>query len=204
MNLIGESFDNYVAVQVDQRQKYYGSTSGLDASFIQQRTEYLYNKQPFTKLVSSVNITANKLKELGLPESLAKEGLAKMESRAAKMEEQAPWMALAKAGFEMASSRPEYGKGQSALADIARGAGVGIKDFAESRDKLNTLEEKRFNIENDLAKANRAEQMAIAKYGADSKQAAEARAHADKLHNSSISTQYKIAELNATVNNKTD
>lgn len=126
--------------------------------------------------------------------------LAKMETRAAKMEEQAPWMALAKAGFEMASSRPEYGKGQSALADIARGAGVGIKDYAESRDRLTTLEEKRFNIENDLAKANRAEQMAIAKYGADSKQAAEARAHADRLHNSSIKTQFKIAELNAATN----
>lgn len=126
--------------------------------------------------------------------------LAKMETRAAKMEEQAPWMALARAGFEMASSRPEYGRGQSALADIARGAGVGIKDFVESRDRLNTLEEKRFNIENDLAKANRAEQMAIAKYGADSKQAAEARAHADRLHNSSVKTQFKIAELNAATN----
>ena len=126
--------------------------------------------------------------------------LAKMETRATKMEEQAPWMALAKAGFEMASARPEYGKGQSALADIARGAGVGIKDYVESRDKLNTLEEKRFNIENDLAKANRAEQMAVAKYGADSKQAAEARAHADRLHNSSIKTQFKIAELNASIN----
>lgn len=126
--------------------------------------------------------------------------LAKMEAKATKMEEQAPWLALAKAGFEMASARPEYGKGQSALADIARGAGVGVKDYAESVDRLNTLEEKRFNIENDLAKANRAEQIAVAKYGADSKQAAEARAHADRLHNSSIKTQFKIAELNASVN----
>jgi hypothetical protein len=126
--------------------------------------------------------------------------LAKMEDKATKMEEQAPWLSLAKAGFEMASARPEYGKGQSAIADIARGAGVGIKDYAEAKDKLNALEEKRFNIENDLAKANRAEQIAVAKYGADSKQAAEARAHADRLHNSSIQTQFKIAELNASAN----
>lgn len=126
--------------------------------------------------------------------------LAKMEAKATKQEEQAPWLALAKAGFEMASARPEYGKGQSAIADIARGAGAGIKDYAEAKDKLNTLEEKRFNIENDLAKANRAEQLAVAKYGADSKQAAEARAHADRLHNSSMSTQLKIAEMNASIN----
>lgn len=126
--------------------------------------------------------------------------LAKMEEKATKQEEQAPWLALAKAGFEMASARPEYGKGQSALADIARGAGVGIKEYGEAKDKLNTLEEKRFNIENDLAKAQRAEQLAVAKYGADSKQAAEARAHADKLHNSSVGVQLKIAEMNADVN----
>lgn len=126
--------------------------------------------------------------------------LAKMEEKATKQEEQAPWLALAKAGFEMASARPEYGKGQSAFADIARGAGVGIKEYGEAKDKLNTLEEKRFNIENDLAKAQRAEQLAVAKYGADSKQAAEARAHADKLHNSSVGVQLKIAEMNADIN----
>jgi len=125
--------------------------------------------------------------------------LATMEDKATKQEEQAPWMALAKAGFEMASSRPEYGKGQSAIADIARGAGVGIKDYGEAKDKLNTLEEKRFNIENELAKAQRAETFATAKFGADSRQAAEARAQAASLHNSSMDTQMKIAQMNATI-----
>jgi F0F1-type ATP synthase membrane subunit b/b' len=128
--------------------------------------------------------------------------LTKMEERATRQEEQAPWLALARAGFEMASSRPEYGKGQSALADIARGAGAGIKEYGEARDRLNTLEERRFNIENELAKAQRAETMAVAKFGADSRQAAEARAHAEKLHNSSINTQVKIAEMNATINSQ--
>lgn len=173
------------------------------------------NKNPFTdkSLYSGSTVPVEKIGDLKsyadefknyigddpMKQKLA-DRLATMESKATKMEEQAPWLALAKAGFEMASARPEYGKGQSAIADIARGAGAGIKDYAEAKDKLNTLEEKRFNIENDLAKANRAEQIAVAKYGADSKQAAEARAHADRLHNSSIQTQYKIAELNATVN----
>ena len=107
--------------------------------------------------------------------------LARMDEKAAKQEEMAPWLALAKAGFEMASARPEYGKGQSAIADIARGAGAGIKDLAESREKMATLEEKRFAILNDMAKAERAEKIAIGKYGADSKQAVEARNAQAKL-----------------------
>lgn len=96
--------------------------------------------------------------------------LAKMDAAAAKQEERAPWLAIAKAGFEMASSRPEYGKGQSAIADIARGAGAGIKDYAESTEALNKLEEKRFTIENELAKQARAEQVAAVTYGVNSKQ----------------------------------
>lgn len=96
--------------------------------------------------------------------------LAKMDAAAAKQEERAPWLALAKAGFEMASSRPEFGKGQSAIADIARGAGAGIKDYAESTEALNKLEEKRFTIENELAKQARTEQVAAVTYGINSKQ----------------------------------
>jgi hypothetical protein len=65
MNLIGESFDDYVKTQVNQRQIYYGSTSGNDPNFIKKRTEYLYNKEPMVKLVSSVDITEDKLKQLG-------------------------------------------------------------------------------------------------------------------------------------------
>ena len=73
MNLIGESFDDFVGTQVDLRQKFYGSPTTV----LEGREQYLYNKQPFIKLVSSVNIEAAKLKKLGLPESLAGSGLAK-------------------------------------------------------------------------------------------------------------------------------
>jgi hypothetical protein len=104
-----------------------------------------------------------------------------MDARAAKMEEQAPWLALAQAGFKMASQRPEFGKGQSALADISEGAGVGFKAYTESQDKLATLDEKRFNLVADMSKADRAEKMAIAKFGADSKQAVEERNFKRKL-----------------------
>jgi len=77
MNLIGESFDDYVATQVNVRQRFYGSEANPSQGFIEDRQQYLYNKQPFAKLISSVDITASKLKKLGLPESLAGEGLAK-------------------------------------------------------------------------------------------------------------------------------
>lgn len=73
MNLIGESFDDFVGTQVDLRQKFYGSSTTV----LEGREQYLYNKQPFIKLISSVNIEAAKLKDLGLSESLAGSNLAK-------------------------------------------------------------------------------------------------------------------------------
>ena len=73
MNIIGESFDSFVGTQVDLRQKFYGSSTTV----LEGREQYLYNKQPFIKLISSVNIEAAKLKDLGLSESLAGSNLAK-------------------------------------------------------------------------------------------------------------------------------
>ena len=45
MNLIGESFDDYVKTQVNQRQIYYGPTWGNDPNFIKKRTEYCCKSQ---------------------------------------------------------------------------------------------------------------------------------------------------------------
>ena len=102
------------------------------------------------------------------------ERLSKMDTKAAKMEEQAPWLAVARAGFEMANQRPEFGKAaETPFASFARGAGAGLKDYVESRDKLTSLEEKRFGIANEIARVDRAEKIAVAKFGADSKQAVE-------------------------------
>ena len=102
------------------------------------------------------------------------ERLSKMDTKAAKMEEQAPWLAVARAGFEMANQRPEFGKAaETPFASLARGAGAGLKDYVESRDKLTSLEEKRFGIANEIARVDRAEKIAVAKFGADSKQAVE-------------------------------
>jgi hypothetical protein len=126
------------------------------------------------------------------------ERLEKMDSRAAKMEEQAPWMALAQAGFEMASSRPEYGKGQSAFADIARGATAGIKSYSDAKDKMATLEEKRFGLVADMAKAQRAEQLAIASKGIDSREAALAREQQDRIHQQDQALKLQLSILDNT------
>jgi hypothetical protein len=128
------------------------------------------------------------------------EKLAKMEERANKMEEQAPWMALAKAGFEMASSRPEYGKGQSAIADIARGAGVGVKEYGAAREKLEASREKQFDLQAKLAQAKRAEDVAAATYGTNSEQFIKAQNQANKL----AELSYKTSREAANQKNKID
>ena len=128
------------------------------------------------------------------------EKLTKMEERAAKMEEQSPWLALAKAGFEMASARPEYGKGQSAIADIARGAGVGIKDYADARDKLETLRDKQFDVQAKLAQSKRAEDIAAATHGIKSEEFIKAQNQSNKL----AELGYKYTRDAANQKNKID
>lgn len=109
--------------------------------------------------------------ELGEDPNRAKlrERLAGMQSKAAKEEAQAPWMALAEAGLGMAA-----GKSQFALQNIAEGGKQGIKSFVDAKDRMVKAEERRFDIESKLAQAERAEQLAAINYGADSKRADDA------------------------------
>jgi hypothetical protein len=92
--------------------------------------------------------------------------IAQMEAKGAKEAEQAPWMALAKAGLGMAA-----GKSQFAMQNIAAGGIEGLKDYAEAKDRLAKAEERRFDMESRVAQAERAEQLAAINYGADSKRA---------------------------------
>ena len=124
------------------------------------------------------------------------ERLAKMDEKAAKQEEQAPWLALAKAGFEMANTRAEYGKAaETPFASLARGAGAGIKDYAESKEALNKLEEKRFLLDNELSKQSRAEQVAALNYGKDSKQHTEQINKTIQLAKMKDNTERELANL---------
>jgi hypothetical protein len=74
------------------------------------------------------------------------------------------------------------GKSPYALQNLAEGATAGLKDYAAAKDKMAALEDKRFGLLNDMAQADRKEQIAIGTYGASSKQAVEARNATAKLH----------------------
>jgi hypothetical protein len=104
------------------------------------------------------------------------EKLKKMEERSAKQEEQAPWMALARAGLGMAA-----GKSQFALQNIAEGATMGLEDYNKAKDKLETAREKQFDIQSRLAQAQRAEDVAAATHGLKSEEFIKAQNQANKL-----------------------
>ena len=104
------------------------------------------------------------------------EKLKKMEERSAKQEEQAPWMALARAGLGMAA-----GKSQFALQNIAEGATMGLEDYSKAKDKLETAREKQFDIQSRLAQAKRAEDIAAATHGLKSEEFIKAQNQANKL-----------------------
>jgi hypothetical protein len=93
------------------------------------------------------------------------EKLAKMEARAKRMEDMAPGMAMLEAGLGIAAGTSPF-----ALANIGKGAMAGVKSYGDAQNKLADLEEKRFALDTELAKQQRAEQMAAIAYGDKSKQ----------------------------------
>jgi hypothetical protein len=104
------------------------------------------------------------------------EKLRKMEERSAKQEEQAPYMALIRAGFGMASGKSPY-----ALQNIAEGATMGFEDYNKAKDKLETSREKQFDIQSRLAQAKRAEDIAATTHGLKSEEFIKAQNQANKL-----------------------
>jgi hypothetical protein len=99
-----------------------------------------------------------------------------MEKRAARQEELAPYMALTEAGFKtMAGTSP------FALTNLGAGAEAGIKSYGAAQDKMASLEEKRYALMNEAAKADRAEKQAITKFGFDSEEAKANRDQKERL-----------------------
>jgi len=125
------------------------------------------------------------------------ERMDKMDTAAAEQARQAPWMALAQAGFGMAA-----GKSPFALQNIAAGALEGVKSYGDAKDKMNALEEKRFALVNDMAKAQRAEQLAIASKGADSRDAQLAREQQERLNDKKMANDMQIHLLDNMYNLK--
>jgi hypothetical protein len=119
--------------------------------------------------------------------------MEKMDAASAKQAEQAPWMALAQAGFGIAAGKSPY-----ALQNIAAGAMEGVKSYGDAQDKMAALEDKRFALMNDMAKAQRAEQLAIASKGADSRDAQLARDQQERLNDKKMAADMQIELLRNT------
>lgn len=104
---------------------------------------------------------------LGTDPTLAgrQEKIAKMEARAKRMEDMAPGMAMLEAGLNIAAGTSPF-----ALTNIGKGAMAGVKSYADAQNKLADLEEKRFALDTELAKQQRAEQMAAVTFGDRSRQ----------------------------------
>lgn len=95
--------------------------------------KYLPKKETMTDIEKE---QADAYARAGVTDKPYEAGLKDLISRReklAKSEEQAPWMALAKAGFAMASGKSQFG-----LQNLAEGAGVGLADLTAAKDKLET------------------------------------------------------------------
>jgi len=104
---------------------------------------------------------------LGTDPTLAgrQEKLTKMEARAKRMEDMAPGMAMLEAGLGIAAGTSPF-----ALANIGQGAMAGVKSYGDAQNRLAQLEERRFALDTELAKQQRAEQMAAITFGDRSRQ----------------------------------
>ena len=127
----------------------------------------------------------------------AAERLAAMEARAAKEEQTAPWMALAEAGFAIAGGESPY-----AATNIGKGAQKGIESLAKAKERAAVAEEKRFEIEADLARAKRAEDTAIASFGFNSEQADKQRKQREELEKRKGTAEYEANNAVNTFNAK--
>jgi hypothetical protein len=107
-----------------------------------------------------------------------KDKLDKMEARAQRQEDMAPWMALTEAGFKTMQGTSPY-----ALTNIGAGAEAGLKSYGGAQDKMAALEEKRYALMNEAAKADRAEKQAAITFGENSYQHKATMDQRDRLAN---------------------
>jgi len=117
--------------------------------------------------------------------------LEKMSKKADLQEDINPWMALTQAGLSMAA-----GKSQFALQNIAEGGASGLKAYGDAQDKLEATRLKQMDIQNQLAKAKRAERISAVTEGIKSKQHIEDANHATSL--AAINSKLEVAKTNQT------
>jgi hypothetical protein len=118
------------------------------------------------------------------------ERMEKMDARSQRMEDRAPGMAMLEAGLNIASGTSPF-----ALVNIGKGALAGVKSYSDAQDKMAALEEKRFTLVNDMAKAQRAEQLAIASKGVDSRDAQLARDTQERINDKKMANDMQMRLL---------
>jgi len=122
--------------------------------------------------------------------ALQRERLLKMEERAARREEMAPYLALTEAGFKTMQGTSPF-----ALTNLGAGAQAGLQSYATAQDKIADLEEKRNALALGLDQAQRSERIAFAQFGATSKQAEEARRHTTQIADKKIMADIIAADI---------
>ena len=121
--------------------------------------------------------------------ALQRERLLKMEERATRREEMAPYLALTEAGFKTMQGTSPF-----ALANIGAGAQAGLQSYATAQDKIADLEEKRNALALGLDQAQRSERIAFAQFGATSKQAEETRRATKEIADQKLRVDLLIAD----------
>jgi hypothetical protein len=113
-----------------------------------------------------------------------------MEKRAARQEEIAPYMALTEAGFKtMAGTSP------FALVNLGAGAQAGLQSYGAAQDKMAALEEKRYALMNEAAKADRAEKQAAIMFGENSYQHKAAMDQRERLGQAELNLRKYTADV---------
>ena len=113
--------------------------------------------------------------------------LAEREAATAKQEERAPWLGLMQAGLAtMAGTSP------FAMANIGAGGVAGLNAYMKAQDKLDAAKENHDAILAQLNKAQRAEDVAAYKFGADSEQADKALAARERLQDKELASREKM------------
>lgn len=120
--------------------------------------------------------------------------LSEREAALAKEEDRAPWLALMQAGLAtMAGTSP------NAMSNIGQGGIAGLQAYTHSMNKLEDVKDKSFEIQAKLEEAQRAEELAAAKYGLESVQADKKAKQTARLDREKLANDMKIHEMtNAT------
>jgi hypothetical protein len=120
--------------------------------------------------------------------------LSERDARLAKEEDRALWLGLMQAGIATMA-----GTSSNAMTNIAHGLMSGSQSYTHSMNKLEDAKDKSFDIQAKLEDAQRAEELAAAKYGLESVQADKKAKQTARLDREKLANDMKIHEMtNAT------